>query len=47
MNEPDKRSAVIYVDVDDTLVRHASSVPVPKTFHPQSIDDESVDAVLP
>lgn len=105
-----KRSAVIYVDVDDTLVRHASSKPVPiprvieqvrrlhargfplycwstggadyaqriateigvaecfiaflpkpailiddqemsawllKTFHPSSIDDAAIDAVLP
>jgi predicted HAD superfamily phosphohydrolase YqeG len=29
MTDPYKRGAVIYVDVDDTLVRHASSAPAP------------------
>jgi predicted HAD superfamily phosphohydrolase YqeG len=29
MNEPVERHAVIYVDVDDTLVRHGSSAPTP------------------
>jgi len=31
MNDPDRRGAAIYVDVDDTLVRHARVAPVPVT----------------
>ncbi|MEJ0087165.1 MAG: hydrolase [Pseudomonadota bacterium] len=31
MSDPYKRGPAIYVDVDDTLVRHASTSPVPIT----------------